>query len=118
MIVDIIYTEAEDPIYRALMEKWKQHNEQTEKMREIVQKYGLNEAAQAEKMARSIGVETVKVEGKKFTAIHGDCVEETAKFDSDSVDMILTSIPFSNHYEYTPSYNDFGHNENTERFFE
>lgn len=118
VIVDIIYTEAEAPIYLALMEKWKQHNEQTEKMREIVQKYGLNEAAQAEKMARSIGVETVKVEGKKFTAINGDCVEETAKFDSDSVDMILTSIPFSNHYEYTPSYNDFGHNENTERFFE
>jgi hypothetical protein len=32
--------------------------------------------------------------------------------------MILTSIPFSNHYEYTPSYNDFGHNEDTEKFFE
>lgn len=118
VIVDIIYTEAEDPIYRALMEKWKQHNEQQEHMREIVKKYGLNEAAQAEKMARSIGVETVKVEGKRFTAIHGDCVEETGRMEENSVDMILTSIPFSNHYEYTPSYNDFGHNENTERFFE
>ena len=28
VIIDIIYTEAEEPIYRALMEKWKQHNEQ------------------------------------------------------------------------------------------
>lgn len=118
VIIDIIYTEAEEPIYRALMEKWKQHTEQQEQMREIVRKYGLNEAAQAERMARSIGVETVKVEGKRFTAIHGDCVEETARMESNSVDMILTSIPFSNHYEYTPSYNDFGHNENTERFFE
>lgn len=118
VIIDILYTEAEEPIYRALMEKWKQHNEQQERMREIVKKYGLNEAAQAERMARSIGVETVKVEGKRFNAIHGDCVEETAKMEENSVDMILTSIPFSNHYEYTPSYNDFGHNENTERFFE
>ena len=118
VVIDIIYTEAEDPIYRALMDKWKQHNEQQEHMREIVQKYGLNEAAQAERMARSIGVETVKVEGSRFKAIHGDCVEETAKMEENSVDMILTSIPFSNHYEYTPSYNDFGHNENTERFFE
>ena len=58
------------------------------------------------------------VHGQNFTAIHGDCVEETAKMEENSVDMILTSIPFSNHYEYTPSYNDFGHNENTERFFE
>lgn len=118
VIIDIIYTEAEEPIYRALMEKWALHNEQQERMREIVRKYGLHEAAQAERMARSIGVETVKVEGKRFTAIHGDCVEETAKMEENSVDMILTSIPFSNHYEYTPSYNDFGHNENTGRFFE
>ncbi|MBO5569630.1 MAG: DNA methylase N-4, partial [Clostridia bacterium] len=118
VIVDIIYTEAEDPIYRALMEKWKLHNEQQENMREIVKKYGLNEAAQAAKMARSIGVEEMIVHGQNFTAIHGDCVEETAKMEENSVDMILTSIPFSNHYEYTPSYNDFGHNENTERFFE
>lgn len=118
VIVDIIYTEAEDPIYRALMEKWKLHNAQQENMREIVKKYGLNEAAQAAKMARSIGVEEMIVHGQNFTAIHGDCVEETAKMEENSVDMILTSIPFSNHYEYTPSYNDFGHNENTERFFE
>ena len=38
--------------------------------------------------------------------------------EDNSVDLIVTSIPFSNHYEYTPSYNDFGHNEDTERFFE
>lgn len=118
VIIDIIYTEAEEPIYQALLDKWKQHNEQQEKMREIVKKYGLNETSQAEKMSRSIGVENVKIEGTRFTAIHGDCVEETAKMEENSVDMILTSIPFSNHYEYTPSYNDFGHNENTERFFE
>lgn len=38
--------------------------------------------------------------------------------EENSLDMILTSIPFSNHYEYTPSYNDFGHNEDTKRFFQ
>ena len=38
--------------------------------------------------------------------------------EANSVDLIVTSIPFSNHYEYTPSYNDFGHNENTAKFFE
>ena len=118
VIIDIIYTEAEEPIYRALMEKWKLHNEQQERMREIVKKYGLNEAAQAERMARSIGVEHMEVKGNRYMAIHGDCVEETARMEENSVDMILTSIPFSNHYEYTPSYNDFGHNENTARFFE
>lgn len=86
-------------------------------MREIVKKYGLNEAAQAARMARSIGVERVEVEGNHFRAIHGDCVEETAKMDSESVDLIVTSIPFSDQFEYTPSYNDFGHNKNTGEFF-
>lgn len=38
--------------------------------------------------------------------------------EENSVDLIHTSIPFSNHYEYTPSYNDFGHNADTVKFFE
>lgn len=118
VIIDIIYTEAEEPIYRALREKWKNHNEQQEKMREIVKKYGLTGEVQMEKLKRSIGVNRVEVSGKRFVAVNADCVEETARMEENSVDMILTSIPFSNHYEYTPSYNDFGHNENTERFFE
>jgi len=51
-------------------------------------------------------------------AVHNDCVDETRKMETESVDLVVTSIPFSNHYEYTPSYNDFGHNEDTGRFFE
>lgn len=118
VIIDIICTEAEDPIYRALMAKWEQHNHLQEKMREIVKKYGLNAAAAELVMARSIGVKRVEIVGKNWTAVNNDCVEETAKMAENSVDLIVTSIPFSNHYEYTPSYNDFGHNEDTERFFE
>lgn len=118
VIIDIIYTNAEDPIYRVLMQKWKQHDELQARMREIVKKYGLSGEAQTERMSRSIGVERVEIKGKNFVAVNNDCVEETAKMAENSVDLIVTSIPFSNHYEYTPSYNDFGHNEDTRRFFE
>ncbi len=118
VIIDIICTEAEDPIYRTLMEKWKQHNHLQQRMREIVKKYGLGGVQMAEAMARSIGVDRVEVKGKNFVAVNNDCVEETKKMENDSVDLIVTSIPFSNHYEYTPSYNDFGHNKDTEKFFE
>lgn len=118
VVVDIICTEAEDPIYRALMEKWEQHDYLQERMREIVKKYGLNAAAAQMVMARSIGVERVEVKGNAWTAVNNDCVEETGRMEENSVGLICTSIPFSNHYEYTPSYNDFGHNENTDKFFE
>lgn len=118
VVIDIIYTEAEKPIYKALMEKWRLHEEQKERMREIVSKYGLSGQKQIEKLKRSLGVKRVEVKGEFYTAINNDTVDETAKMEANSVDMILTSIPFSNHYEYTPSYNDFGHNEDTERFFQ
>lgn len=118
VIIDLIYTEAEDSIYRALMEKWEQHRNLQEKMQAIIRKYGIGGIPAEKAMLRSIGVNRVEQKGQNWTAIHADCVEETAKMEENSVDMIMTSIPFSNHYEYTPSYNDFGHNEDTKRFFE
>lgn len=118
VVIDIICTNAEDPIYRALMAKWEQHEYFQEKMREIVKRYGLNRDAAELAMNRNIGVKRVEIKGNGWTAVNNDCVEETGKMGENSVDLIVTSIPFSNHYEYTPAYNDFGHNEDTERFFE
>lgn len=118
VIIDIIYTEAEDGIYRALMKKWEQHKTMQQKLQEIVKKYGLSERLAAIRMARSIGVDRVEFKGKAWTAVNNDCCEETAKMPDNSIDLIVTSIPFSNHYEYTASYNDFGHNESTDRFFD
>lgn len=86
VIIDIIYTEAEEPIYRALMEKWALYNEQQEAMRQIIKKYGLSGTSQMECLERSIGVDTVEIQGKRFRAIHGDCVEETTKMEENSVD--------------------------------
>lgn len=117
VIVDIIYTESEVQIKEALLKKWAQHDELQRQMVAIVKKYGLHSERIAERMQRSMGVERMEVCGERFKAIRADCVEETGRMQENSVDLIVTSIPFSNHYEYTPSYNDFGHNEDTERFF-
>jgi DNA modification methylase len=38
--------------------------------------------------------------------------------EDESVHLILTSIPFSTQYEYTPSYNDFGHTDSNEHFWQ
>lgn len=116
--IDIIYTESERAILDALLEKWKNHDYMVAKMTDIVKKYGLSNTSMMDKLARSIGVERVKIEGKHFTAVNNDCILETTEMDPCSVDLIHTSIPFGNHYEYANSYNDFGHNEDTERFFE
>ena len=118
VIVDIIYMDSEQEILKVLQHKWTQYNHLTQKMAEIIEEYGLGGAQAAAEMGRSIGVDRVEVKGDGWTAIHNDCIEETKRMADDSVDEIVTSIPFSNHYEYTASYNDFGHNEDTARFFE
>lgn len=118
VIIDIIYMENEREIKEALEQKWGRHERMVDRMVEIVKKYGLSGAGKENTLKRKMGVETVKVEGKRYTAVHDDCVEETRRMESNSVGLIHTSIPFGNHYEYSSNYNDFGHNQNTERFFE
>lgn len=118
VIIDIIYTENEQSILDELLAKWERFKHQAAKMQEIVRSNGLSNKEIISKMERSIGVKRTEVRGRNYTAVLNDCCEETRKMKSNSVDLIHTSIPFSNHYEYTPSYNDFGHNDNNERFFE
>ena len=122
VVIDIIYMENERQIKEALLEKWNNHNHMVQKMIEIVKKYGLNDSNKTERLKRKMGVDGSReertVRGTYYTAVYGDCVEEVRAMESNSIDLIHTSIPFGNHYEYSANYNDFGHNQNTNRFFE
>lgn len=117
VVIDIILAENEEGILDVLLKKWQQHNYLTKKMTDIIKKYGLSNANTSQ-LERKLGVERVQVNGDNYTAILNDCVEETKNMQDNSVDLIHTSIPFSNHYEYSANYNDFGHNATTAKFFE
>jgi DNA modification methylase len=64
-----------------------------------------------------MGIERTEVQTETCKLINNDSVEELEGMDPNSVHLILTSIPFSTQYEYTPSYNDFGHTDGNEHFF-
>jgi DNA modification methylase len=115
--IDLIYTEAEREVRRRIEAKWRRHDEQRERMREIIREYGLTEAALASALKRSLGVERVEASGEGYRLVNNDCVEELRRMESGGVDLIVTSIPFSTQYEYTPSYNDFGHTDDDGHFF-
>lgn len=115
--VHIIHAESEDEIVNVLNRKWQQHNRLVANMSEIITNYGLSEAALAGALTRGLGVMREEKIGQLYTAIHNDTVEESPHVPSDSAGMILTSIPFGNHYEYAALLNDFGHNEDDEKFF-
>jgi hypothetical protein len=115
--ITIVYGAAEAEVVRVLQAKWKRHDVMMARMRSIIREYGLNPIAAHETLVRSIGVARQVASGNRFTAINADTVEETAAMPSDSVGLIVTSIPFGTQYEYTPSYNDFGHTDDDGHFF-
>lgn len=115
--VDIIHTEVEREVVRTLMEKWRQHNETVKKMTEIIRKYGLDQLGMQDTLARTIGVQRREIAGRSFVLANNDGVLEARERPTDSTGLIVTSIPFANHYEYSPSYNDFGHTENNDHFW-
>jgi hypothetical protein len=116
--VHLIHAESEGEVVTALKDKWAQHRELTSTMTDIIKTYGLSRNSITEALTRSMGVERIEASGPGWTLANNDCVDEaTNHMDENSVDMVVTSIPFSNHYEYTPSYNDFGHTDDNDHFW-
>jgi hypothetical protein len=115
--IHIISSEGEQEILRTLLTKWKQHEHMVAEMGKIIREYGLNEHAMAQSLARSIGVDRIEIRGENHRIVNNDTVLETAALAENSIDLIVTSIPFSTQYEYTPSYNDFGHTDSDAHFW-
>lgn len=116
--IHIIYAESEGEILKALERKWKQHNYLVDQMTAIMKENGLSSTNVEQKLLRSLGIDRKEVKGRNFTSVLNDTVLEHQQMPDNSVHLICTSIPFSNHYEYSPSYNDFGHNQDNLKFFE
>jgi hypothetical protein len=116
--VDLIYTEAEREIRQVLLEKWERHKELVAQMTAIIRQYGLTVNPIHAELQRSFDVQRVEVSGQNYTLVNNDAVEECHTQPSDSAGLILTSIPFSTQYEYSPSYRDFGHSDSNSHFFE
>jgi DNA modification methylase len=119
--VDLIYTEAERNVRKSLEKKWDNHKKLIANMTEIIKKYGLSHAEMAAHLSRKMGVERVEITGSGFAVVNNDNVPEMAdssRYPDNSIGLILTSIPFSSQYEYSPNYADYGHSESNEEFFQ
>lgn len=115
--VYMIHTQNEREVLKTLKEKWKKHIELQTEMINIVREFGLNSdkikadmKRQLFKNRRSAKIGGATVYNEDTTIIHQE-------MESNSTGMILTSIPFGDHYEYSDNYNDFGHNHGNEEFF-
>lgn len=119
--VHIIYTINEQHVFKVLMDKWSKHIELNKQMISLVREYGLNKNIIKAQMQRQIFKNGRKFSDDGITLYNNDTVIVHADRDEmpdNSVDMILTSIPFGDHYEYSDNYNDMGHNDGNDKFFE
>lgn len=113
----LIHAESEREVVQTIRQKWGQHKELTATMTDLIREHGLSSDSIAAALQRSIGVDRIEASGEGWTLANNDCVLETRSMPDSSVDLIVTSIPFSNHYEYTPAVEDFGHTDNNDHFW-
>lgn len=116
--IHIIYAESEKLVLESLLEKWERDKHQRAEMTKIIKKYGLSESAMEKELRRGFGVHRTEIKGERFTAVNNDCIDEAKRITDNSIGLIVTSIPFSTQYEYSPNYADFGHTDNNDHFFE
>ncbi len=115
--IHFIYTEAEREVRRTLERKWQQHNDMVNTMTAIVKEFGLSRINMLTALNRGMGVQRMETRGDNYLLVNNDCVVETQSMTDNSIDLIVTSIPFSTQYEYSPNFADFGHSDNNAHFF-
>lgn len=115
--IHLIYAESEREVVRTLQRKWDQHKDLTSTMSDVIETHGLDQASINAELRRSLGVDRVEISGEGWISANNDTVLETRLINTNSVQLIVTSIPFSNHYEYTPAVEDFGHTDDNDHFW-
>lgn len=113
----IISTQNERDVLKTLKEKWRKHIELQTEMINLVREYGLNTDKITQDMKRQIFEKRRESIVGNATVYNDDTVNVHNEMPDNSTDMILTSIPFGDHYEYSDNYNDFGHNDGNDEFF-
>lgn len=115
--IHVIFTENEREVLKTLFEKWRNHIELQEEMINIVREFGLNNDKIKSDMKKQIFSKPRSAKVGNAQVYNNDTVIVHNEMESNSTDMILTSIPFGDHYEYSDNFNDFGHNHGNEEFF-
>lgn len=114
--IDIVHAETEAEVVRDLEAKWRRHDELADTMSAIIRAHGLGRLDMPF-AARAMGVTRRETAGQGWRLVNNDSVLEVAAMAPDSIDLVVTSIPFGNQYEYSPNYSDFGHSDDADHFF-
>jgi DNA modification methylase len=108
--VHILVPESQKNVRKSILEKQKRHFEMIEEM----SKYSSQADYTSNKTKVMIDEKEVKKEN--YHLINGDCVEETKKLKTNSVDLTVFSPPFAELYVYSDKEADMGNVKNYNEF--
>jgi DNA modification methylase len=108
--VHILIPKSQENVRKSILQKEKNHKLMISEMSKFssMADYTLN--------SKKITVVENEIKTENYHLIKGDCVEETKKLETDSVDMVVFSPPFAELYVYSDSPNDMGNVTNYKQF--
>jgi DNA modification methylase len=113
---DIVAMDTEDAILSALDRKEKQISETT---KEVIQHMDIHDLSKAKKtIKKTSGYKEDEYKSKYWRLLLGDSCQRTKELDNQSVDTIVTSVPFPAMYAYTNLDEDIGNYETAESLCE
>jgi DNA modification methylase len=108
--VHILIPKSQENVRKSILQKEKNHKLMISEMSKFssMADYTLN--------SKKITVVENEIKTENYHLIKGDCVEETKKLETNSVDMVVFSPPFAELYVYSDSPNDMGNVTNYKQF--
>lgn len=108
--VHILVPESQANVRKSILEKQKRHFEMIQEM----SKYSSETDYKSNKSNFLIDKKEVKTEN--YHVINGDCVQETKRLETNSVDLTVFSPPFAELYVYSDKEEDMGNVANYKEF--
>ena len=109
--VHILVPESQKNVRKSILEKQKKHFQMIEEMAKYSADNDYN------KNIDLVEVKNKEIKTDNYWLMNGDCVEESKKIESESVDYSFFSPPFSSLYTYSDDPKDFSNVKNDDEFF-
>lgn len=114
--VHIVVTDHEEEIVENVRSKEAQAEMMSAEIISAAREYEMEELGK--KIINGEEVERDEYTGDSWRIIQGDCVEEMAGLEDDSVDLSVFSPPFLSLYQYTATERDIGNSKSRDEFFQ
>ena len=108
--VHILVPESQVNVRKSILEKEKKHRQMIQEM----SKYSADTDYKTN--TSKVNVSSKEVKTENYHLINGDCVEETKKLKTNSIDLSVFSPPFAELYVYSDKPEDMGNVSNYEQF--